>query len=127
MPIFNVCLAQDISYYGSTSVEGETWEDAVRTLHYSDWWDACHKTNDEGWEQRIVYVETEDGDVLAEDINYQVYAVDRTYVAARLDAIIRECDLSDEAAAALVAFVDELRTMSRDPVFKEPVFKKEGV
>ena len=119
MPTFNVMLAQDVSYYGSTSVEGETWEDAVRTLHYSDWWDACHSTNDEGWEQRIVYVETEDGDVLAEDISYQVYAVDRTYVAARLDAIIKECDLSDEAVAALVAFVDELRTKGQDQIFKK--------
>ena len=119
MPTFNILLAHDITHYGSVSVEGDTWEDAVRTLEREDWWDHCTDASDTGWEERVVHVETEDGDIVAEDVNYDCPMIHYFAVIHRLTTIMDTCDVSDEAAAALVAYIDELQSMVRDPIFKK--------
>ena len=37
MPTYTVLLAQDVTYYGNVSVEGDTWEEAVASLVLDDW------------------------------------------------------------------------------------------
>lgn len=121
MPTYTVLLAQDVTYYGNVSVEGDTWQEAVASLALGDW-DECYEPGDGGWEQRVVHVEAEDGDIVAEDINYNCAMVHYYPIIHRLTTILDTCDVSDDTAAALVAYIDELRTMVRDPIFK-----KEGV
>ena len=119
MPTFNILLAHDITHYGSVSVEGDTWEDAVRTLNDHHWLDNCTDASDDGWEQRVVDVETEDGDVVAEDVNYDCPMIHYFAVIHRLTTIMDTCDVPDDTAAALVAYIEELRTMGQDPIFKK--------
>ena len=119
MPTFNILLAHDISYYGSVSVEGDTWEDAVRTLGDHHWLDNCTDASDDGWEQRVVDVETEDGDIVALDLNHNCALVHYMTIIHRLTTILNTCDLSDDAAAALVAFIEELESMVQDPIFNK--------
>ena len=120
MPTFTVLLAQDVTYYGTVSVEGDTWEEAVASLTLDDW-DNCDQMGDGGWEQRVVHVETESGDVLAEseDINYDCALVHYMPVIDRLTTIMDTCDVPDDAAAALVAYIDELQGMVQDPIFRK--------
>jgi hypothetical protein len=119
MPTFNIMLAQDVSYYGSVSVEGDTWEKAAASLTKKSW-DECYQEGDGGWEQRVVYVEDDDtGNILAEDISYNTEMVHYRSVIYRLTRIMDTCDVPDETAAALGAYIDELRAMVRDPIFNE--------
>ena len=120
MPTYNVLLAQDVTYYGNVSVEGDTWEEAVASLTLNHW-DDCDEIGDGGWEQRVVHVEAEDsGDIVAEDIAFNKYTVDRESVIQRLHEILYLCgDVSDDTATALVAYMDQLRTMGQDPIFKK--------
>jgi hypothetical protein len=121
MPTYTVLLAHDVTYYGNVSVEGDTWEEAVASLVLDDW-DECHWGGDDGgWEQRVVHVETENGDILAEgqDIKYDCSLVHYMPVVHRLTTILNTCDLSDDAAAALVAFIEELESMVQDPIFNK--------
>ena len=119
MPTFNILLAHDISYYGSVSVEGDTWEDAVRTLGDHHWLDNCTDASDDGWEQRVVDVETEDGDIVADDLNYNCALVHCSPIIRRLTKILDTCDVPDDTAAALVAYIEELQSMVRDPIFNK--------
>ena len=119
MPTFNILLAHDITHYGSVSVEGDTWEDAVRTLEIGDWWYHCTDSGDGGWEERVVHVETEDGDVVAEDVNYDCPMIHYLAVIHRLTTIMDTCDVPDDTAAALVAYIDELQSMVQDPIFNK--------
>ena len=83
-------------------------------------WDECHEMGDGGWEQRVVHVEAEDGgDILAEDIAYNCAMVHYMPIIHRLTTIMDTCDVPDDTAAALVAYIDELRTMVQDPIFKK--------
>jgi hypothetical protein len=122
MPTYTVLLAQDVTYYGNVSVEGDTWAEAVASLTLDDW-DECYEMGDGGWEQRVVHVEDEAGDFLAEDIAYNCAMVHYVPVVHRLTHILDTCDVPDDTAAALVAFIDELRAMGQDPIFN----KKESV
>jgi hypothetical protein len=70
MPTFNILLAYDITKYGCMEVEADTWEAAVASLTHDSWYDSCHEPGDEGWEQRVVLVEAENGYIEAEDIHY---------------------------------------------------------
>jgi hypothetical protein len=70
-----------------------------------------------------VHVEDEAGDFLAEDIAYNCAMVHYVPVVHRLTHILDTCDVPDDTAAALVAFIDELRAMGQDPIFN----KKESV
>jgi hypothetical protein len=119
MPTFNILLAHDITHYGSVSVEGDTWEDAVRTLGDHHWLDNCTDASDDGWEQRVVDVETEDGDIVADGINYNCALVHCFPIIHRLTTILDTCDLSDEAATALTDYIQELQAMVQDPIFNK--------
>ena len=119
MPTFNILLAHDITHYGSVSVEGDTWEDAVRTLGDHHWLDNCTDASDDGWEQRVVDVETEDGDIVADDLNYNCALVHCSPIIRRLTKILDTCDVPDDTAAALVAYIEELQSMVRDPIFNK--------
>jgi hypothetical protein len=119
MPTFNILLAQDISHYGSVSVEGDTWQEAVASLTSSSW-DECTEAGADHYEMRVVHVEAEDGgDIVAEDIAYSRWLVHSLTVIHRLTKIMDTCDVPDDTAAALVAYIDELRTMVRDPIFNK--------
>jgi hypothetical protein len=119
MPTFNILLAQDITHYGSVSVEGDTWEEAVRTLGDHHWLDNCTDASDDGWEQRVVDVETEDGDIVADDLNYNCALVHCIPHHPPPDHDPRHLRLSDDTAAALVAYIEELQSMVRDPIFNK--------
>ena len=121
MPTFNILLAQDITHYGSVSVEGDTWEEAVRTLGDHHWLDNCTDASDDGWEQRVVDVETEDGDIVALNLNHNCSLVHYMPVVHRLTTILDTCDVPDDTAAALVAYIEELRTMVQDQIFKKEI------
>ena len=116
MPTFNILLAHDITHYGSVSVEGDTWEDAVASLT-SDDWEECYEEGDGGWEQqqRVVHVEDEDGNIVAEDIAFNCPMIHCQSVIQRL----REIQIAADPDAALALFIDELRTMRQDPIFKK--------
>jgi len=119
MPTFTVLLAQDVTYYGNVSVEGDTWEEAVASLNLDDW-DECYEEGDGGWEQRVVHVEDEDsGDIVAEDLAYNCGMIHYMPVVHHLTVIRDTLGLSHEATAALTAYIDELRTMGRDPIFNK--------
>jgi hypothetical protein len=123
MPTFNILLAYDTTKYGCVEVEADTWKAAVASLTHDSWYDSCHEPGDEGWEQRVVHVETENGDILAEgqDINYDCSLVHYMPVVHRLTTILNTCDLSDEAATALTDYIQELQAMVQDPIFKKEI------
>ena len=120
MPTFNILLAHDVTHYGTVSVEADTWEEAVRSLERDVWWEECNDPGDDGWEQRVVHVEAEDsGDIMAEDLAFNCGMVHYKPVVHRLTHILDTCDVPDDTATALVAFIDELRTMVQDPIFNK--------
>jgi len=119
MPTFNILLAYDITKYGCMEVEADTWEAAVASLTHDSWYDSCHEPGDEGWEQRVVDVETEDGDIVADGINYNCALVHCSPIIHRLTTILDTCDVPDDTAAALVAYIEELQSMVRDPIFNK--------
>ena len=119
MPTYTVLLAQDVTYYGNVSVEGDTWAEAVASLTLDDW-DECYEMGDGGWEQRVVHVEAEDGGIVADDIAFNQHMVYRESVIQRLHEILYLCgDVSDDTATALVTYMDQLRTMGQDPIFNK--------
>ena len=119
MPTFNILLAQDVTYYGNVSVEGDTWEEAVASLTFRDW-DKCYDEGEGAWEQRVVHVEAEDGGIVADDMAFNQHMVHRESVIQRLHEILYLCgDVSDDTATALVAYMDQLRAMDQDPIFKK--------
>ena len=118
MPTYTVLLAQEVTYYGNVSVEGDTWEEAVASLVLDDW-DTNYMDFDGAWGERVVHVETESGDIVAEDINFNCGMVHSYTVIQRLREILYTCDVPDDTAAALVAYIEELRTMVQDPIFKK--------
>jgi hypothetical protein len=123
MPVFNILLAEDISRYGSIAVEAETWEEAVRQLTDESWDSHCIDPDDTGTERRIVHVEDGDGDgdgygaILAEDISFDCSMVHYLSVVARLTDILDRPD--GYMAESIEAYIDELRTMVRDPIFNK--------
>jgi hypothetical protein len=119
MPTYTVLLAHDITYYGNVSVEGDTWQEAVASLTSFDW-DECYEQGDGAWEQRVVHVEAEDGGgIVAEDIAYNCAMVHYMPIIHRLTTIMDTCDVPDDTAAALVAYIEELRSMAQDPIFNK--------
>jgi hypothetical protein len=115
MPTFNILLAYDITKYGCMEVEADTWEEAVASLTHDSWYDSCHEPGDEGWEQRVVLVEAENGYIEAEDIHYNCGLIHCQSVIQRL----REIQIAADPDAALALYIDELRTMGQDPIFKK--------
>jgi hypothetical protein len=113
MPTYTVLLAQDMTYYGNVSVEGDIWQAAVASLTLDDW-DECYEESDGCWEQRVVHVEDEDGNILAEGLEYRTQMVGRVGVIQRL----REIRDMDDVEAGLSAFINELWQADRHPVFK---------
>ena len=115
MPTYTVLLAQDVTFYGNVSVEGDTWEEAVASLTFGDW-DECYEPSEGGWEQRVVHVEAEDsGDIVAEDLAYNEHMVYRESVIQRL----REIQIAPDQDAALAQFIDELLNRFQHPIFKK--------
>ena len=117
MPAFNILLGQDASHYRSVRVEANTWEEAVASLTPASW-DDCFETGD-AWEERVVHVADERGQVVAEDIAFNCGQVHVHYVVHRLTQILDACDVPDDAAAALVAYIDELQGRVQDPIFRK--------
>jgi hypothetical protein len=116
MPTYTIALAHDTSFYGLVGAEGDTWEEAVASLT-SDDWSECFEEGDGGWEQqqRVVHVEDEDGNIVAEDIAFYCPMIHRQSVIQRL----REIQIAADPDAALALYIDELRTMGQDPIFKK--------
>jgi hypothetical protein len=117
MPTFNILLAQDVTYYGNVSVEGDTWQEAVASLTLDDW-DECYEMGSAS-EERVVHVEAEDGGIVADDMAFNQHMVHRESVIQRLEILYLCGDVSDDTATALVAYMDQLRTMVRDPIFNK--------
>jgi hypothetical protein len=63
----------------------------------------------------VVDVEAEDGDIVAEDIHYNCALIHCQSVIQRL----REIQIAADPDAALALYIDELRTMGQDPIFKK--------
>ena len=120
MPTYTVLLAQEVTYYGNVSVEGDTWEEAVASLVLDDW-DTNYMDFDGAWGERVVHVETESGDIVAEDIAFDCPMIHCQSVIHRLTTILDTCDLSDEAATALTDYIQELQAMVQDPIFKKEI------
>jgi hypothetical protein len=118
MPTFNILLAQDVTFYGNVSAEGDTWQEAVASLTLDDW-NECDEPGDGGWEQRVVHVEDDVDYIVREDINYNCEMIHYFPVIHRLTHILDTCDVPDDTAAALVTLIDELRTMVQDPIFNK--------
>jgi hypothetical protein len=70
-------------------------------------WDECYEEGDGSWEQRVVHVEDEDGNIVAEDIAFNCPMIHCQSVIQRL----REIQIAADPDAALALFIDELRTM----------------
>jgi hypothetical protein len=117
MPTFTVTLAHDVSFYGTQVIEADTWEEAVASLTVEDWYDNCNDLGNDGWEQRVLHVEAENGDNVAEDIAFDCVMVYQMPVVHRLTEILGACTLPDDARASITALIDEIRTMGRDPIF----------
>jgi hypothetical protein len=108
MPSYTIALAHDTSFHGFVGVEGDTWEEAVASLT-SDDWSECFEEGRGGWEQqqRVVHVEDEDGNIVAEDIAFNCPMIHCQSVIQRL----REIQIAADPDAALALFMDQLRTM----------------
>lgn len=117
MPTFTITLAHDVSFYGTQVIEADTWEEAVASLTVQDWYDTCDDLGNDGWEQRVLHVEAENGDNVAEDIAFDCVMVYQMPVVHRLTEILGAYTLPDDATASITALIDEIRTMSRDPIF----------
>ena len=116
MPTYTIFLAQDVAYYGSVAVEADTWEEAVASLTFRDW-DECYDEGDGAWEQRVVHVEAEDGDIVDEsmDLEFNSLTIYRSGVIQRL----REIQIAPDQDAALAQFIDELLNRFQHPIFKK--------
>jgi hypothetical protein len=110
MPSYTIALAHNTSFYGLVGVEGDTWEEAVASLT-SDDWSECFEEGDGGWEQqqRVVHVEDEDGNIVAEDIAFNCPMIHCQSVVQRL----REIQIAADPDAALALFIDELQSMAK--------------
>ena len=117
MPTFNILLAQDVSHYGNVAVDAATWQEAVASLTVASW-DECYEVGDAS-EERVVHVEDEHGEILAEDIAFNCGMIHYFRVIHRLTHILDTCDVPDDTAAALVTLIDELRAMVQDPLFNK--------
>jgi hypothetical protein len=117
MPTFTVTLAHDVSFYGTQVIEADTWEEAVASLTVEDWYDNCNDLGNDGWEQRVLHVEAENGDNVAEDIAFDCVMVYQMPVVHRLTEILGAYTLPNDATASITALIDEIRTMGRDPIF----------
>jgi hypothetical protein len=117
MPTFNILLAQDVSHYGTVAVDAATWQEAVASLTY-DAWDDCYEAGD-AWEERVVHVKDEHGDIVAEDLAYTTEMVHHASVIQRLTALMTNPDRVPCMVThqALADYIYELRTMVRDPIF----------
>jgi hypothetical protein len=102
MPTYTVLLAQEVTYYGNVSVEGDTWEEAVASLVLDDW-DTNYMDFDGAWGERVVHVETESGDIVAEDIAFDCPMIHCQSVIQRL----REIQIAADPDAALALFIDD--------------------
>jgi hypothetical protein len=78
-------------------------------------WDTNYMDFDGAWGERVVHVETESGDIVAEDIAFDCPMIHCQSVIQRL----REIQIAADLDAALALFIDELRTMGQDPIFKK--------
>ena len=120
MPTFNILLAQDITNYGIIEVEADTWEAAVATLTLGSWDECCQEGD--GWEQRVVHVESEDGQILSEDLNYNAPLVHSFDVACRLRRLLKDAELFKDFADLedrVERFAEELQAESRHPIFNK--------
>lgn len=118
MPKFTLCLAHDVSHYGTTEVEAPTWEDALRSLTDDDWWDVCRQRADDSTDLRIVHVEDPAGEMVAEDVAFGMQTVDAYYVLHRLKRLRAELP-PGAVFPALNDFIRDMKTHHQDPVFKE--------
>lgn len=117
MPTFTVTLGHDVSFYGTKEIEADTWEEAVASLTVQDWYDSCDDLGNEGSEHRVLHVEAENGDNVAEDIAFDCVMVYQMPVVHRLKVILETYSLPDDARASITSLIDEIQTMSRDPIF----------
>lgn len=120
MPTFNILLAADQSLYGDVKVSAETWQDAVQMLNLNAWYDACTHRGDSFDGLRVVHVEDEADEIVAEDINYDSPLVHSYSVVHRLRSLLVVhhddlCALVD----ALGEYMVELEAVGRDPLFVE--------
>jgi hypothetical protein len=83
------------------------------------WYDNCTDLGNEGWEQRVLHVDAEDGDNVAEDIAFDCVMVYHMPVVHRLTEILGAYTLPNDATASITALIDEIRAMSRDPIFNK--------
>jgi hypothetical protein len=115
MPTYTVLLAHEVTYYGNVSVEGDTWEEAVASLTLDDWDTNCMKTLTVLGKSAWFMSRQRDGDIVAEDIAFDCPMIHCQSVIQRL----REIQIAADPDAALALFIDELRTMGQDPIFKK--------
>jgi len=122
MPTFNILLAYDTSYYGTTHVDAETWEEAVSSLTSDDWDNECTDTSSDMWEQRVVHVENEEGDILAEDLAMCAYMTGIDSVQHVVGGILADYRTNKDPAAmvkALELFVEELGDSKQHPLLRK--------
>jgi hypothetical protein len=115
MPTFNLLLAMDESFYGTIEVDADTWADAVASLS-KDAWGACFENGNYGGDQhRIVHVEDEAGEILAEDINYDCAMLHYIPVVHRLQQILEH---PESMAAEIQAYIAEITADVQHPLFR---------
>jgi len=124
MTTFNILLAYDTSYYGTVSVEAETWEEAVSSLTDDDWDNECTDPSSDVWEPRVVHVEDEAGDILAEDLAKYAYMTSIESVTHAIQAIIDQHH-SGEATTAMTEAL-ELLTKELNDGRQHPLFRKDA-
>jgi hypothetical protein len=113
------------SFHGFVSVEGDTWEEAVASLTLDDWERMLRSgatvagNSNSAWSMSRTRTATS----WPRTSHFNCAMVNYFPVVHRLTHILDTCDLSDDAAAALVAFIDELRTMGQDPIFNKEYSK----
>jgi hypothetical protein len=126
MKTFDILLAHDTTFYGNVHVEAETWEEAVASLTEESWTSACEVNDGLSFSQRVVHVEDEDGEIVAEDLGWDDCYIHTFVLKSRIDRIVREHHTGEGTAAmveALEAMLAGFEEDRRHPLL-HPLFQK---
>ena len=125
MPTYTITLAHDVSYYGTKDVEAATWEEAVASLTWDDFYDGVTNAGEPS-EERVVAVEQlirGETVELASDISFSCNQWGIYYMQHELRRIIDAGYDADTTREELEGIIDTLNTAASDPIFNKEYSK----
>jgi hypothetical protein len=121
MPAYTITLAHDVPYYGTKDVEAATWEEAVASLTWEDFYNGVTNAGEPG-EERVVSVEQlirGETVELASDISFSCDQWGIYHMLHELCRITKAGYDADTMRKELEGIIDTLNTAASDPIFKK--------